>query len=329
MKNIQGPQWVNRYCIEKESLSDCVDRWKYSYRKEYGYIYICKPYPGIHLWVNDVYMHSIPTDTSEDYHFVKLNYCMEGRCEILLEDDKYVYLEKDNLSIDSNAPKENFLFPGGRYKGLELILDMNELVHRPIQALNDCGIDPKKLKESLKPVQGSYLALVSAEWKELAEFIAGRLQEADGRIEDFRFYTLQLLYLLGKGSMLPIEKKFYVTKGQRMIVTKVEEKISSNLKEHYTVRALAEEYKISPSSLKKYFEQVYGKPISRYLREKRMEQACRMLAETRDSVGDIAAEAGYGNQGKFSSAFKKYTKKTPLEYRRLHNVSNMTGKEQT
>lgn len=319
MENFAQPEWIDNYCVGSEKMSDCIERWRYSYQKEYGHIYICRPYPGIHLWANDVYMHSIPTERLKEYHFIKLNYCSEGRSEVLLEDERYVYLEKGILSVDSNAPKEKFLFPGGRYAGLEMILDMHELKQHPIQAFLDCGVNPEKIEKDLRQVQGSYLAVVSREWRELAEVVMEKLKNAEGRVEDFRFYTLQLLYLLCKGNMIPVEKKFYLTKGQRSIVARVEEMISSDLKCRHTVEQLAAAYGISPSSLKKYFQQVYGMSISEYIREKRMRHASALLAETRISVADIAAEAGYGNQGKFSSVFKKYAKMTPLEYRRLHS----------
>lgn len=314
------PEWIDSYCVEREVLSDCVKKWTYDYQNEHGYMYICHPYPGVHLWANDVFLSVLPTERLKEYHFIKLNYCSLGRAEVQLWDDRYVYLEKGNISIDSNAPKKNFLYPGGRYAGLELVLDMEVLRERPVQALLDCGIDPEALLERLSRMQGSYIAAASGEWRELAEHVAEKLKRAEGRIEDFRFDTIRLLYLLEKGGTAPIEKKFYLTRGQRMIVAAVEEKISMDLKQHHSVEALAAEHGISPSSLKKYFEQVYGITISGYLRRKRMEYACRLLTETKSSIADIAAEAGYSNQGKFGSAFKKYTNKTPLEYRRLQNT---------
>lgn len=314
------PEWIDSYCVEREALSDCVERWKYAYQKEYGYIYICKPYPGVHLWANDVFLHALPTECVEEYHFIKLNYCAKGRAEVQLWDDRYVYLETGMLSIDSNAPKKNFLYPGGRYAGFELVFDLKVLKEQPVQAFLDCGIDIGNMEEQLKRVQGSYLATVSKAWREQAENVMEKLFRAEGKIEDFRFHILQLLYLLDRGGTQPIQKTFYLTKGQRLIVAKVEERICMDLKQHYTVEGLAKEQGISPSSLKKYFEQVYGMPISEYRRERRMEYACRMLAETGSSVADIAAEAGYSNQGKFSSAFKKCTGWTPLEYRRLQHT---------
>lgn len=327
LKEIEQPQWVDNYCVSRETLSDCVERWKYTFLKEYGDIYICKPFPGIHLWANDVFMYAIPTEQSEEYHFVKLNYCIDGRCEVLLADDRYVYLEKGILSVDSNSPKDNFLFPGARYQGIELVLDLERLGRENVQALSDLGIDAGKLVEELSKYQGSYIATVSRQFKEIMEELWDLLLHHKGEIEDFRFYTLQILYLLKKGNTTSIEKKFYLTKGQRAIAAKVEKRISADLKDHYTVEELAGECGISPSSLKKYFEQVYGMPVSEYLRQKRMELAKELLAHSRMSVADIAAEAGYGNQGKFSSAFKRYTQKTPLEYRRLQNMCDEGGKE--
>lgn len=248
IKTIVEPEWVDHYCVKRESLSGCVDRWEYRYEKERGYIYLCRPYPGVHLWMNDVHMHCLPTERPEEYCFIKLNYCAEGRSEVLLEDDRYVYLEKGILSIDSNAPKENFLFPGGRYAGLELVLDIKKLKEEPVCAFCDCGIDVVRMKEELSAYQGSYLAKVSREWRELAERIMENLRNACGSLEDFRFLTLQLLYLLKKTDMAPVEKKFYLTRGQRMIVARVEEKLSGDLKCRYTVEALAAEHGISPSS---------------------------------------------------------------------------------
>ena len=318
MNSFAGPEWVEKYCIEKEVLSSCIDKWTFTYRKEKGYIYICMPYPGVHLWMNEVYMHRIPTEQMERYRFIKMNYCAHGRAEVLLEDGRYVYLQDGLLSIDTNEPREDFLYPRARYDGLEITMDLNILEEHPIQAFLDIGFDPGKAEEELEKIHGSYLAEVSREWQELAENVMEKLKRAEGTVEDYRFYTLQLLHLIRGGAAVPLEKKLYLTKGQKGIAESVEKKITGHLSERFTVEELALEYGVSPSSLKKYFEQVYGIPISEYIRGKRMEHACRLLSGTSMSVADVAAEAGYSNQGKFGSVFKRYTEKTPLEYRRLH-----------
>ena len=100
------------------------------------------------------------------------------------------------------------------------------------------------------------------------------------------------------------------------------EDLENEWRKHFTVEELAERYEISPSALKKYFELVFGMPISYYLREKRMEKAKNLLVESRMNIGEISTICGYENQGKFGAAFKTYSGVSPLEYRRLHKNEN-------
>ena len=68
--------------------------------------------------------------------------------------------------------------------------------------------------------------------------------------------------------------------------------------------------------LKNYFQGVYGKNISTWLREARMSAASAALREGNQPVAEIAASVGYENASKFSAAFKSFLGETPLEYRR-------------
>ena len=85
---------------------------------------------------------------------------------------------------------------------------------------------------------------------------------------------------------------------------------------------LAEYFSISETSLKNYFRGVYGQNISVYLREMRMNKAGELLASTRLSVAEIAAQVGYLNQSKFASVFKKHFGVSPLEYRRTRHLDS-------
>jgi AraC family transcriptional regulator len=62
-------------------------------------------------------------------------------------------------------------------------------------------------------------------------------------------------------------------------------------------------------------------PIGGYVRQLRVEFACRLLAETNDAVADIALKAGFADQAHFSTAFKRLTGKTPGEVRLLQRRS--------
>lgn len=325
------PEWVEKYHVDTTELSDCIEQWDYLYRGQKGQIYLCRPWAGIMVWANKVFMEILPCETTKmRYPFVKLNYCIRGRCEVFLENGKYIYLSAGMLSIDSNQVKEMFRYPTREYEGLEIVLNLAELEKRPLTILNELGAGTGRLQEFTKCNRGSFISGVSAEWDMLARNLVGFLETAKGRMEDYRFYSLQLLYFLTIGHTRPV-KKAYVTSGQKRIADEAEKCICRDLKTFYTVEQLAARAGVSPSSLKKYFAMVYGCPISEYIRGKRMEYACSLLRDTDQSIADIAEQTGYAHQGKFGAVFKKYTGQAPLEYRRKNRIwkqeINTGGKE--
>ena len=97
--------------------------------------------------------------------------------------------------------------------------------------------------------------------------------------------------------------------------------MSEDLRCQIGLPQLAELAGVSPASLKKYFSQVYGVPISVYLRTMRMARAKELLSSTALRISDIADAVGYENQGKFGAAFRRETGVTPLEYRRLYRIN--------
>ena len=149
-----------------------------------------------------------------------------------------------------------------------------------------------------------------------AESLFNALKACDLSIEEYRFLTVQLLYTLMHGGAEEVKGMQYATKGQRRIANEVERRITDDLSRKYTVEELADQYGISPSALKKYFDMIYGMPISHYLKVKRMDRARQLLSETKLTVREIANACGYENQGKFGTAFKAYNGMLPLEYRR-------------
>ena len=314
------PEWIEKYRIDTQVLSDCVERQDYLYQKERGAMWLCRLWPGIAVWANETAMSSLPCEPAVTrYHFVKLNYCTSGRCEVLLENGKYVYLSPGMLSIDCNQPKEMFRYPTNQYEGLEIVWNLDKLKKCPAVVLDELGIGSDRLAELEEHAQGSYITGVSPEWDALAKSMIDQLKEGKGRIEDYRFYCLQLLYMLTTGHTRPI-KKAYVTKGQRRIVEAAKRRIDDTLPWSDTVEALAEQVGVGASSLKKYFSMIYGCPVSEYVRKKRMELACTYLRETDISIGEVAEKSGYAHQGKFGGVFKKYIGQTPLEYRRRNRV---------
>ena len=291
-------------------------------------MYLCEPWDGLWVWANQVNDRHLPdTDTGRQAHFAGLNIRISGRCEVCPLDSTYVYMEPGMLCIDEHTPKDGYWYPGRSYTGLEIVFDLDRLSQNPIPELSAyCDYDGW-VRRALDNHGGLYLGAVGAECGRLTEQLYSHLEAADWSLEQYRLHLLLLLYTMVNGGEAPVRDRAYVTKGQKAIADDVERRITEDLSRHESIPHLAQQHGISPSALKKYFEAVYGQPISFYLRGKRMDFARQRLAQTKDSVGSIAAGCGYASQGKFGAVFRECTGMSPLEYRRRSYRKTEAGHE--
>ena len=73
----------------------------------------------------------------------------------------------------------------------------------------------------------------------------------------------------------------------------------------------------SVSSFKRDFQSIYQTTPGRWLIEKKLERARRLLLETDMPVSDLAFESGFENTAHFNRIFKQKSGMTPLHYRKL------------
>ncbi|HET6979264.1 MAG TPA: AraC family transcriptional regulator [Pyrinomonadaceae bacterium] len=72
---------------------------------------------------------------------------------------------------------------------------------------------------------------------------------------------------------------------------------------------------VHPTTLARTFKKHYRTTVGEYLRQLRLDWASRQLSETRDSIAEIAAAAGFYDQSHFNHLFKQHTGLTPAEFR--------------
>ena len=72
----------------------------------------------------------------------------------------------------------------------------------------------------------------------------------------------------------------------------------------------------SLSSFKRDFEATYKTSPGRWLLNKRLEHAHRLLSNVDKTLFDVLLESGFENQAHFSSAFKARFGQSPLQYRK-------------
>lgn len=91
--------------------------------------------------------------------------------------------------------------------------------------------------------------------------------------------------------------------------------LQANLARDFTLTELATELRTSSKRLNAAFKACANKTLFEYLRDLRMQEACRLLLESWLDISAIAQKVGYGSPANFATAFKAQTGMSPREYR--------------
>jgi AraC-like DNA-binding protein len=85
---------------------------------------------------------------------------------------------------------------------------------------------------------------------------------------------------------------------------------------HLNVQLLSDRLNRNRSTLSRMFRQAKGMTAIEYMRRLRIQNALAELKQTDDSIADIAARCGFGDQGYFSRQVRRYTGYSPLQFRK-------------
>lgn len=287
---------------------DCVDGT--------GTVEVLTLFPGVVLQFHSFHCKSFHLAESKEVgNSLKINYCLEGRMEVRMSDNLLLFMEPGNLSVDIRKAHDSFQFPCGHYHGIELLFHSSALKLEAPDLLKLLGVDGKLVQLRFCKNAQSYVVRADDRLRQLFEDMVKAPDEC--RFTYLQAKAAELILLLCASDMPEkSDESSFMTMGQVQIAKQVMEIISTDLSKHYSIENLAAPFGISPSSLKNYFQGVYGKNISTWLREARMSAAALALRESNQPVAEIAAGVGYENASKFSAAFKNFLGETPLEYRR-------------
>lgn len=124
-------------------------------------------------------------------------------------------------------------------------------------------------------------------------------------------------------------KRSYVNKSQLIIAEDIYDSLTNHCDEKWTSLYFADKYGYSTTTVKKYFENVYGYEFKEYQIKVRMERAKELLRTTAYTVGEISGMVGYSTHAKFGATFKRIVGVTPLEYRRAFRIENLTNSDKS
>ena len=96
--------------------------------------------------------------------------------------------------------------------------------------------------------------------------------------------------------------------------------LHAHFSEHWRLAGIAKAAGVHPVHLAREFHKHYRLTVGDYVRKLRIEYACHELAESKKSLAEISATAGFADQGHFSRTFRRLTGMTPAEYRRTFST---------
>lgn len=92
----------------------------------------------------------------------------------------------------------------------------------------------------------------------------------------------------------------------------------SNYKREITLKEIASYSNLSVTSFCRYFKLMTKKTFYDFLIEIRISHACRLLIENKIPTEMICFECGFNNISNFYRHFKKVSKMTPMEYKKIY-----------
>jgi hypothetical protein len=188
-------------------------------------------FPAVFLGVNEFTGSSFPAYNGEVATGLKINFCIDGRCEVKMSDSKYLFPDAGNLSIDTRIAWDKFTFPYDRFLGIELFIHDSALRQNPPTLFRDASIDMIHLCKKYCPDNQTFIAQASEKVKSI--FVNTSEPMNEGELDYFRIKVTELLFLLTHMEKpTENERHSFFTMGQVKIAKQVMEIITADLSEH-------------------------------------------------------------------------------------------------
>ena len=98
-------------------------------------------------------------------------------------------------------------------------------------------------------------------------------------------------------------------------IRQIAEHFRINFAADLDIDQLLEKYGLSRRSFFRHWKNCFNRTPAQYIFELKMNEACRLLAETDRGLSEIALAVNFGSESYFCGAFRKYTGVTPRQFR--------------
>ena len=267
-----------------------------------GDITMYQVFPGIELVYNDMHMAYCNKNQQPAPDVMEINYCREGRCECLFGEHQYCYMSAGDLSFCSlQESSHQSEFPTAHYHGITVTVNFSMVTEEMKKVLELLSVDLERIRALS---MASDFIMIRA--NSTVEHIFSELYRVPEtiRLGYIRVKILELLLVLtGLDAVSERSERAHFSEIQIEAIKEIHDFLVAHYNEHYTIDDLSERFGISPTAMKKCFKGVYGDSVYAYMKLYRLQVAERLLKESDMTVAEIAAQVGYLNPNKFTSAF--------------------------
>ena len=287
------------------------------YSDEYGSLLRAQHtvFPGITLTYKDYHRSCTYSVVSPGPRILTIEHCQEGRVEFRMGDESFFLTAGDVVLRRTDGASRNIHFPAEIHRGININIDLDRVPRCLNCILSDVDVEPGKLlqKFGLEDKSFHYLRKNKHLSHIFEEFYSIPEPVRKGYL---KVKVLEVLLFL-TGMELPEydNPRRRLSGSQVQIVKDAHAYLAAHMNEHITIAALARQFRVSQTQLKDSFRLVYGTSVQGFISRLKMKAAAQILRQTDRKIADIAAEFGYANASKFSTAFQRVMGKTPAQYR--------------
>lgn len=179
--------------------------------------------------------------------------------------------------------------------------------------LKDYGPGERPTITNTPPVISVYDdVMIRSFYQSVIPYFAASEKIAEDIIE-LKFKEL-LLCILHNPANEQLHSHFLTIKGQAQ--TPIQVIMENNYAYNLSIEAYARMTNRSVSSFKRDFQAIYKTTPGRWLMDKKLAHAKKLLIQTNDPIASVAFDSGFENTAHFSRLFKQKTGITPMEFRK-------------
>lgn len=273
--------------------------------------------------LGDMWIREYGYDTGDMLHFhnyMEIGYCYTGHGRLIIEDTTYKYKDKMFSIIPENIPHTTISDKGNLCKWEFLFINIRDFV------VNEMKLEDISTEEILTIINRKGRFMNVGDNKNLNSIIQRIIEEC--RNQD-RYYKDNIKFLL---SALVIELlRIHENEGGSIrkqktnnYIKKSMEYVSEHYSEEVSITDMARVCGLSESHFRRVFEESMNmKPLD-YVNMIRIQEACKLIHKGGMSMNDLCYKVGYTTPSTFNRNFKKFTEKTPNEWKRENFDKNLS-----